>query len=391
MFTFPQSVGIAGGRPSSSYYFVASQATSLFYLDPHLTRPAVPLEVPPAPAPAPFTSSADDTEDPVLVERHGPAPRISPDHVPYTIDVVDVDDLSDDSETSVSPSNRPRHRSSPPATARVRDFATVTPPPRSTGPPRRPSAPADPFGGSQSPGLEANPTQSRSASPGSSRVSVDPQTLWYANAYTETQLHTFHCEKVKKMPLSGLDPSMLLGFLVRDEADFEDFCERVGKVGQSGCIFRQVTLTWSQLPQKIFTVQDEPPSWDDNDEAGLESVSEPDLDDLAAGEMSADDDMDDGNTTVDAIPTSYTVPRLDAVQPNSDDRKADGEWDRTSIPVSSASGRCGGDEVEDRVVDTAWTGGGGVAEWGERTLGCCVWDLQRLFTPSGACKGSKSF
>lgn len=35
-----------------------------------------------------------------------------------------------------------------------------------------------------------------------------------------------------------------------------------------------------QLPQKIFTVQDEPPSWDDDDDTGLESVSEPDMDDL---------------------------------------------------------------------------------------------------------------
>lgn len=32
------------------------------------------------------------------------------------------------------------------------------------------------------------------------------------------------------------------------------------------------------MPQKIFSVQDEPPSWDEDDEAGLESVSEPDLD-----------------------------------------------------------------------------------------------------------------
>ena len=35
-----------------------------------------------------------------------------------------------------------------------------------------------------------------------------------------------------------------------------------------------------KLPQKIFTVQDEPPTWDDDTDAGLESVSEPDLDDL---------------------------------------------------------------------------------------------------------------
>ena len=38
-----QSVGIAGGRPSSSHYFIAYQGDDFFYLDPHFTRPAVPF------------------------------------------------------------------------------------------------------------------------------------------------------------------------------------------------------------------------------------------------------------------------------------------------------------------------------------------------------------
>ncbi|KAL8785946.1 MAG: hypothetical protein Q9213_003095 [Squamulea squamosa] len=39
----PQSVGIAGGRPSSSHYFVGHQGDSFFFLDPHQPRPALPL------------------------------------------------------------------------------------------------------------------------------------------------------------------------------------------------------------------------------------------------------------------------------------------------------------------------------------------------------------
>ncbi|KAI9772028.1 MAG: Cysteine protease atg4 [Geoglossum simile] len=39
----PQSVGIAGGRPSSSHYFVGVQGSHFFYLDPHQTRPVLPL------------------------------------------------------------------------------------------------------------------------------------------------------------------------------------------------------------------------------------------------------------------------------------------------------------------------------------------------------------
>ncbi|KAI4142961.1 MAG: hypothetical protein L6R39_004763 [Caloplaca ligustica] len=38
----PQSVGIAGGRPSSSHYFVGVQGDNFFFLDPHQTRPALP-------------------------------------------------------------------------------------------------------------------------------------------------------------------------------------------------------------------------------------------------------------------------------------------------------------------------------------------------------------
>ena len=39
----PQSVGIAGGRPSSSHYFFGIQGDQFFYLDPHVTRPALPF------------------------------------------------------------------------------------------------------------------------------------------------------------------------------------------------------------------------------------------------------------------------------------------------------------------------------------------------------------
>ncbi|KAL2877541.1 Cysteine protease atg4 [Colletotrichum sp. CLE4] len=44
----PQSVGIAGGRPSSSHYFIGTQGSYLFYLDPHHTRPALPFHTDPS-------------------------------------------------------------------------------------------------------------------------------------------------------------------------------------------------------------------------------------------------------------------------------------------------------------------------------------------------------
>lgn len=44
----PQSVGIAGGRPASSHYFIGAQGQFLFYLDPHHTRAALPYHRNPA-------------------------------------------------------------------------------------------------------------------------------------------------------------------------------------------------------------------------------------------------------------------------------------------------------------------------------------------------------
>ncbi|KAJ7246920.1 hypothetical protein B0H12DRAFT_1235406 [Mycena haematopus] len=41
-----------------------------------------------------------------------------------------------------------------------------------------------------------------------------------AEAYSAAEMRTFHCERVREMPLSGLDLSMLIRFLVRDEADW---------------------------------------------------------------------------------------------------------------------------------------------------------------------------
>jgi cysteine protease ATG4 len=35
-------VGIAGGRPNSSLYFIGTEGDNLIYLDPHHVRPAIP-------------------------------------------------------------------------------------------------------------------------------------------------------------------------------------------------------------------------------------------------------------------------------------------------------------------------------------------------------------
>ena len=88
---------------------------------------------------------------------------------------------------------------------------------------------------------------------------LDPLQQHYATAYSFAELKTYHCDHVRRMPMSGLDPSMLIGFLCRDEADWVDFRKRV-----------------AELPKPVFSIQDEPPRWPDEfeDDMGLmESVS----------------------------------------------------------------------------------------------------------------------
>jgi cysteine protease ATG4 len=108
---------------------------------------------------------------------------------------------------------------------------------------------------------------------------VDAVQEHFVNAYSPMELKTFHCERVRKMPLSGLDPSMLIGFLCKDEGDWIDFRKRVVELGQKH--------------KTIFTIQDEPPTWpSDSDEfMGLESMSEPD--DMDLDEQQEDDGADE--------------------------------------------------------------------------------------------------
>jgi cysteine protease ATG4 len=48
-----------------------------------------------------------------------------------------------------------------------------------------------------------------------------------------------------------------------------------------------------QLPHKIFSIQDEPPSWDQDDAAGLESVSEPELSDGSSARRTTPEEADE--------------------------------------------------------------------------------------------------
>ncbi|KAH8980199.1 hypothetical protein EDB92DRAFT_1937183 [Lactarius akahatsu] len=225
LYTFPQLVGIAGGRPASSYYFVGSQADNLFYLDPHHSRATIPLRPPP--------QSAEGER-----ERGIPIRQPTPER------------------GSVSP---PGHHRSPTSPASSRTGSSTfsyhaTPSP----------SPLSKELSTSSSSSEAHTlvgTLPARMAAGASDVGLDPTQMHYVTAYSATDLRTFHCDRVRKMPLSGLDPSMLIGFLCKTEADWIDLRRRVAELFKNH--------------KTIFSIVDEPPSWSDADDS-LESMSDPD-------------------------------------------------------------------------------------------------------------------
>jgi cysteine protease ATG4 len=120
----------------------------------------------------------------------------------------------------------------------------------------------------------------------------------YVHAYSATELKTFHCDRVRKMPLSGLDPSMLIGFFCRDESDWKDFRNKVEEVSNadqsySSWFYTDMGPSGSKLGKKhkiFLSINDEPPNWpsDSDSNLDLESLSDPEMD-LEEPEDSDDD------------------------------------------------------------------------------------------------------
>ncbi|KAJ7109010.1 hypothetical protein C8R43DRAFT_183653 [Mycena crocata] len=252
LYTFPQSVGIAGGRPSSSYYFVGVQGNGLFYLDPHHSRPAVPLRPymgEAAPLHPHDGHHAPDDRRSLSPEAYARGGSMSPEFA---------------RGGSMSPELvYPRGGSMSPDYVHGQGNTTMTEDELVFIPSRSRSASADPA---------TDIANNNSSAPPAGGHLTPAEEAHFARAYSTADLRTFHCERVRKMALSGLDPSMLIGFVVRDEAEWVDLRRRV-----------------SELPRTIFAIQDEPPTWPGDDEMGLESISDP--------EEEEDTTFDDGDVS----------------------------------------------------------------------------------------------
>jgi cysteine protease ATG4 len=187
LFSFPQHVGIAGGRPSSSYYFVGCQGDSLFYIDPHYPRPTVMPRWP---------------TDERLVQSALTEPL---SHAGSAADADDWEKLRHEEARGASPSGAQGSNGFHPRSQSTSSYASTL------------------------------PTPSKAAQ------RLDQ---YFGSSYSPAELSSFHPERVRKMALTGMDPSMLIGFLIKDEADFIDWRARSAPYKTS-----------------IYAIGDEPPGW----------------------------------------------------------------------------------------------------------------------------------
>lgn len=206
----PQSVGIAGGRPSQSYYFFGYQSDSLFYVDPHIAKPSIPFKSPP---------TDDDIKNHIEnLIKHDFHPSFSNFNFNNNNNNTNTNTNKHKSghrrrKTSIMLNNksdkRNRSRSNSSATIHNINLNHDLPSPWST------------------PSTSTNTINDTIKEIPTSEELLDN---WYHEAYSSSQINSYLCDKPRKMQLTSMDPSMLLGFVIKDENDWNDWCNRHSQV-----------------------------------------------------------------------------------------------------------------------------------------------------------------
>lgn len=208
-FTFPQSMGVAGGRPGSSLYFIGCQRDQLLYLDPHTSRPAIPFRHPPPSLRGVDVLPACKPQEKALLRgsseegrRKGGTAR---------------DGVNEEGVNANGAMDSAKHGTTNGTTAGAKESAT-------DGTTDGAAASADKEDAARA--VRANEV----AKPAGPPSAAELLTSWYCHAYSTNELATYHCPNTHLMSLSMVDPSMLFGFLVRSESELGDFVERVQRL-----------------------------------------------------------------------------------------------------------------------------------------------------------------
>ncbi|KAI8646207.1 hypothetical protein BD408DRAFT_410377 [Parasitella parasitica] len=80
-----------------------------------------------------------------------------------------------------------------------------------------------------------------------SRPALETKSL---SQYTNEDFSTYHCTIPRKIPISNLDPSMMLGFYCRDRQELDLFCDQIKMI--------------SQKHSAIFSIQQSAPEYDED-------------------------------------------------------------------------------------------------------------------------------
>lgn len=56
------------------------------------------------------------------------------------------------------------------------------------------------------------------------------QIVWITSDNKEADTSSYHCNVIRHFPLDTIDPSLAIGFYIRDKDDFNDFCSRASKL-----------------------------------------------------------------------------------------------------------------------------------------------------------------
>lgn len=86
--------------------------------------------------------------------------------------------------------------------------------------------------------------------------------------YTDDDVDRCHTSRIRRMPMTDMDPSMLIGFLIKDKSDWDDF---------------KAKLSEGQGALKIATITDSRPSY-------LRSAVEPEVHDIPEDDVLLDED-----------------------------------------------------------------------------------------------------